>query len=114
MRTYVFALGFALVTACSRDGAQSPDAVLTEHRFAAAGAKTRQLGEDCTQAGSLQCASGICLHVEADRNAGYVCSKACSSSSDCPPAWGCIQVFPAPDSSFCVPSTRLSRLGVQP
>src|SRR5215831_8905164 len=104
MKTRALALGFTLFAACTTDGPSSPDAVLSEHRFAASAAKTKQLGEDCTQAGSAQCTSGICLHVEADRNAGYICTKACSSSSDCPRTWGCTQVFPAPDSSFCVPS----------
>lgn len=77
--------------------------VLSEHRPIAASAPSKQLGESCTENGGSACFSGLCLHVSADRNAGYFCSRTCASSQDCPREWNCAQIYPAADASVCVP-----------
>jgi len=77
--------------------------VLAEHRPLEVAAPSKELGESCTENGGSACFSGLCLHVSPDRNAGYFCSRACTSSQDCPKEWNCAQIYPAADASACVP-----------
>jgi len=68
---------------------------------------TKPTGANCDTFAQAECISGICLHWKSnDPNSGFVCSKRCVDSSDCdgPGNWECVQVYPAPNSSFCVPS----------
>src|SRR4051812_49320523 len=84
---YWLALGWsmALAWACDVQPEEVPrvpapvsSRVLTEHRpLAAASSPSKSIGEDCTTYGRAECLSGICLHVKAQPNAGYFCSKRC-------------------------------------
>jgi hypothetical protein len=91
---------------CSKSQTEPATAkeVLTEHRPLRAEKATKQLGEDCTANGDSACLSGVCLHVKPGRKEGYVCSRACQSSQECPQNWQCAQVYPTPQGRLCVPS----------
>lgn len=80
--------------------------VLTEHRFRSGSARqaVRALGEDCAIGGPAGCASGVCLHVGAQRDSGYVCTQPCGPGQACPEGWRCGRVHPVdPTSSLCIP-----------
>jgi hypothetical protein len=78
--------------------------VLTEHRPLMTEKATKQVGEDCTENGASACLSGVCLHVKPGRKEGYLCSRACQGSQECPRDWQCAQVYPTAQGRLCVPS----------
>jgi hypothetical protein len=67
---------------------------------------TKELGQDCTEFRSSDCLSGLCLHTGSLPSEGYVCSKRCADSSECPSTWSCTQVFPSDDGHLCVPPSE--------
>lgn len=78
--------------------------VLSEHRFQATTNQGAPLGHDCSAGGTNDCASGLCVHVGAQRNAGYICTVPCNSSIPCPEGWRCGQVHPTdPSARICLP-----------
>lgn len=78
--------------------------VLQEHRPVQAAKPTKEVGEDCTQAGASECHSGLCLHAApGGRKQGYFCSQSCNDGSGCPEGWGCAQLFPGQPGNACVP-----------
>jgi hypothetical protein len=79
--------------------------VLTEHRpLAAIGPPGKSVGEDCTTYGRAECLSGLCLHVRARRDGGYVCSQVCREPGDCPEGWQCRHLMPGgSEDGVCQP-----------
>ncbi|MFP2930505.1 hypothetical protein ACLESO_35965 [Pyxidicoccus sp. 3LG] len=86
----------------------APVPVLTEHRFhQSLGSGKKGVGEDCTRGGQAECATGLCLHVGARHDAGYVCSQRCETQGQCPAGWGCGRMLMGdPASSVCIPSSE--------
>ena len=92
-----------LFLACS-NGSSRDAAPFSEHRpTRQVTAATQHLGEDCATTGYQACLSQLCGHFGAAPEAGYFCTRNCSSSLDCPRAWNCAQAYPAPDGMLCIP-----------
>jgi hypothetical protein len=88
----------------SSDSVPSGDqSAFTENRPQAVPGATKQLGEDCQKEGRSTCLSGLCLHVGAGPEEGYVCSRSCTGDGECPASWRCLQVYPSPEGWLCVP-----------
>ena len=83
---------------------KSGASVLTEHQFSVSAKKAKRIGEDCSLHGSSECLSGVCLHTSPHRHAGYICSQTCSSTSDCPANWSCVQGLLGEVSGVCMPN----------
>ena len=104
-----------LTAACSETESKRPAPsstpatvpVLSEHRFkSTAAGSSLPFGSDCSVGGTSDCASGLCVHVGAWRDAGYVCTERCGPESPCPEGWRCGQVHPSdPTASLCLPVT---------
>jgi hypothetical protein len=90
-----------------KTGTEPPSAnqaVFTERReLNAARPGQLRLGEDCSQTGEDGCQSGLCLKHRPGFGAGYVCSKACDTTANCPATWACSTIYPSPKASFCTP-----------
>jgi hypothetical protein len=83
--------------------APEPGQVFGEHRQKQAAARTKQVGEDCTDSGQSECLSGVCLHTKPGPGEGYICSKQCQQDPDCPEGWRCAGTRPGAAASFCIP-----------
>jgi hypothetical protein len=83
----------------------TPGPVLSEHLVGIAAEATKSFGADCTSYGNSECASGLCLHLDAHPEKGYRCSSSCASDRDCSAdgKWRCGQLFPGPNGRACVP-----------
>lgn len=101
----------ALLAACQRSAPDSdpPPAherapVLSEYvPTPSPDGPTKRIGDDCTAHGASECVSGTCLHVSPKPGEGYVCSRTCTATADCPPGWTCSSLLPAPASALCLP-----------
>lgn len=80
-----------------------PGQVFGEHRQGQASARTKQVGEACTDSGQSECLSGVCLHTKPGPSEGFICSSSCQQESECPAGWRCGSVHPGPGASFCIP-----------
>ena len=75
----------------------------------------REVGEDCSAVGGEGCVSGVCLHADVDsRTGGFVCSRECGGTSDCPAGWRCLQTHPGPDSELCIPPETVAEAQRRP
>lgn len=104
-RCYAFAPFFAalICSACQPSEPANPPQV-SEHAISKAAAyQSLAIGADCTAGGGPQCESGLCLHISADPQHGYVCSRLCQIESDCLTGWKCGQFYPGPDGMACIP-----------
>jgi hypothetical protein len=72
---------------------------------------TKQVGEDCTQAGRSECLSGLCIHFKPGPDEGYACSVPCDDSVDCPAEWNCVSILPGAGNSYCIPPLKHSGAG---
>jgi hypothetical protein len=105
-------LACVFILGCQQPDAQTeapttatPAVQVSEHRFQAVSAASREVGEDCTANGQSICRSGLCLRVSRGRTPRYVCSQPCpNGDAVCPTDWTCRQVVPAPEPPVCVPS----------
>lgn len=95
----------ALATSACEGGASTtaPSAVFGDHQFALTAAATKQLGENCVVEGPGGCVTGTCFHYKPDPHDGFVCSRACTSSDDCPSGWSCVSIYPGPGNEYCAP-----------
>jgi|APLak6261675434_1056106.scaffolds.fasta_scaffold00622_1 hypothetical protein len=57
-------------------------------------------GSDCLQHGASDCASGLCARLD---RLVRVCTRTCSSSSNCPAGWRCALSGPTSTKTWCVP-----------
>lgn len=89
------------MVACDQAPAKS-EQVVTDHRFLAANAPARKIGEDCSQNGASICLSGTCVHYLPIYNSGFVCTRACSRDDDCPTNWRC-ETVGGPGTDHCLP-----------
>jgi hypothetical protein len=97
-------VGWSWFGSSTSDQAPRRGTLITEPRFGNAGAPSRQLGEDCSaNAGSDCLGGGICLHYGPRPGVDYACSTRCGADVDCPLDWTCTSIYPAPDSSYCIP-----------
>lgn len=97
---------FAAGLSCRMEAEAPPAAqVFTDHKFLKADRPTKHLGEDCTEHGASACMEegAVSFHYKPDPEEGYVCSKPCETTADCPDTWGCLSLYPAPGNSFCAP-----------
>lgn len=85
-----------------------PPELVTEHKSKVNSNLETQglvgLGGDCS-GGASQCSSNVCLHIRPEIDQGYICSVGCKNDGDCPPAWGCKELYPSPDGLFCIPDS---------
>lgn len=79
--------------------------IFAQHQFLKAAKPNKQLGDDCTVSGASECLSNLCYHYKPDARAGFVCSRECKSTADCPVEWECRSVYP-PSQSFCSPPVK--------
>ena len=94
------------VVGCEGPAETDTTNVFRARKFLTATQPTKGLGEPCETYAEKECLSGICLHWKGtDPNSGFVCSKRCADSSECTGQghWECVQVYPGPNASFCVP-----------
>jgi hypothetical protein len=89
----------------AQEGPDSVAPVFAEHRFNESLKRDpKSVGEDCSVSGRGECESGVCLHTGTEPGAGYVCSRTCTSPTECPPDWRCAQVQPGAGTRLCIPS----------
>jgi hypothetical protein len=85
------------------DKSKREEKVFSERRFMEASMPTKELGEDCVEAGRSACQSGVCIHYLPDPELGYACSQQCTADSQCPRTWHCVSIYPGPGNEFCLP-----------
>ena len=95
---------------CNSEGtSEAPPAApaseaVSEHRFQEFhGRADKVAGAQCSTYGSAECASGLCLHVEAKRGTGYRCVERCGSNGECPAGAICVAAAPTDGISVCIP-----------
>jgi len=98
-------LGGCVLRADDDSEVPAPDPVFSQHQPVPAESPHLSVGEDCSRTGASGCMSGLCLHTSPEKDEGYLCSTACTSSADCPQGWMCTETYPGPNSQFCVPTT---------
>ncbi|MFY2560056.1 hypothetical protein ACN469_20775 [Corallococcus terminator] len=111
----VFVVTGLLSLGCSGEEPTSParereieaSPVFGEHRVREPAQKgLAAVGMDCGVGGKAGCASGLCLHTGKEPGEGYVCSKPCAVSADCPSEWRCAQLQPGSSARVCLPLAR--------
>lgn len=105
----VLFLALSLLAGCSggerKEEEPKERKIFAQHQFLKAAKQTKQLGDDCTVAGASECVSNLCYHYKPDVRAGFVCSRECKSTAECPAEWECRSIYP-PNQSFCSPPVK--------
>lgn len=101
-------VGLALLGGACERGAPAPEragpTVVTEWRpLPTSQPASKQVGEACDAHGASECLEGQCVHARPTRGQGYVCSRPCQASAQCPPDWRCVPVVPGARQAVCLP-----------
>jgi hypothetical protein len=99
-----FGLGRAMLSCreapdFGNEGGARVEPVFSQHAPVPVGEPFLKLGDDCSQNGESSCESRVCLHARAsEKDKGHVCSRACSSTAECPKDWTCVETYPGPNA----------------